>query len=43
MPDIYDDGAAYGPDPDAQLATEPPPDPIYDDGNVYGQNRTTEK
>lgn len=42
MPGIYDDGATYGPDPNAQNA-EPPADPIYDDGDVYGQHRTAER
>lgn len=35
-PEIYDDGAAYGPDPEAEL-DEPTPDPLYDDGATYGQ------
>ncbi|MEW9521815.1 hypothetical protein [Streptomyces tubercidicus] len=36
MSDIYDDGAPYGPDPDA-TTTDTPTDPVYDDGDVYGQ------
>ncbi|SCD37756.1 hypothetical protein GA0115253_1002215 [Streptomyces sp. Termitarium-T10T-6] len=36
---IYDDGATYGPDPDA-IVNEPQTDPIYDDGDVYGQPAT---
>ncbi|MGW0877163.1 hypothetical protein ACWD3Z_42895 [Streptomyces sp. NPDC002740] len=39
MNGIYDDGAAYGPDPRAQISTEPPADPIYDDGSEYGADR----
>lgn len=42
MSGIYDDGAAYGPDPDA-TTTDPPTDPIYDDGAPYGIDRTTEQ
>ena len=38
MTDIYDDGATYGPDPNAQT-DEPPTDPIYDDGAPYGADR----
>lgn len=33
---IYDDGATYGPDPDAGIPTDISADPIYDDGDVYG-------
>jgi len=40
--DIYDDGATYGPDPDAQIPTDTPADPIYD-GAQYGADPTTEK
>lgn len=41
MTGIYDDGAAYGPDPDAQLPADMPADPIYDDGAQYGADRVT--
>lgn len=41
MNGIYDDGATYGPDPDA-IVNEPQSDPIYDDGEVYGQPTTQE-
>lgn len=34
MADIYDDGACYGPNPDAP--GDVPQDPIYDDGAQYG-------
>ncbi|MGW3381940.1 hypothetical protein ACWDCO_17345 [Streptomyces albogriseolus] len=40
---IYDDGATYGPDPDAQISTDTPADPTYDDGAQYGTDRVTEK
>ncbi|MEU3639884.1 hypothetical protein AB0H23_27170 [Streptomyces albogriseolus] len=40
---IYDDGATYGPDPDAQISTDTPADPIYDDGAQYGTDRAIEK
>ncbi|MDQ0809770.1 hypothetical protein QFZ63_001484 [Streptomyces sp. B3I7] len=43
MSSIYDDGATYGPEPDAQLAADAPTDPIYDDGAQYGTDRATEK
>ncbi|MGX1254180.1 hypothetical protein RKD48_006691 [Streptomyces ambofaciens] len=43
MNGIYDDGATYGPDPDAQPATDTPADPIYDDGAQYGADPTTEQ
>ncbi|WP_331728934.1 hypothetical protein OG693_39045 (plasmid) [Streptomyces sp. NBC_01259] len=36
MNGIYDDGATYGADPDAQPTQEEPNDPIYDDGAQYG-------
>lgn len=39
MDGIYDDGATYGPNPDAQRATDAPSDPIYDDGAQYGWER----
>ena len=42
MPGIYDDGATYGPDPNAQT-TDAPADPIYDDGAVYGAARGGEE
>ncbi|MEU0060103.1 hypothetical protein [Streptomyces sp. NPDC006334] len=42
MSDIYDDGATYGSDPDAQSPTEPAADPIYDDGAQYGTDRSAE-
>ncbi|MER0476786.1 hypothetical protein ABR737_00175 [Streptomyces sp. Edi2] len=40
MSGIYDDGATYGPDPNA-TATDTPTDPIYDDGDTHGQSGTT--
>ncbi|MDP5310405.1 hypothetical protein [Streptomyces poriferorum] len=40
MAGIYDDGATYGPDPDAQPAQETSTDPIYDDGAQYGSATT---
>jgi hypothetical protein len=43
MNGIYDDGATYGPNLDAQIPTDPTADPIYDDGVQYGADRTTEK
>lgn len=43
MNDIYDDGATYGPDPNAQIHTDTPTDPIYDDGAVYGADLAAEK
>lgn len=43
MTGIYDDGAAYGHDPDAQIPTESAADPLYDDGAQYGADRATEK
>ncbi|MFI2620415.1 hypothetical protein [Streptomyces sp. NPDC018584] len=43
MSGIYDDGATYGPDADAQPPTDTPTDPIYDDGAEYGAARATEK
>lgn len=43
MSGIYDDGATYGPDPDAQPTDETPTETIYDDGAQYGTDRTTEK
>ncbi|MFF0191370.1 hypothetical protein ACFYT5_00240 [Streptomyces anulatus] len=36
MGGIHDDGAAYGPDPDAPPPQDAPADPIYDDGAQYG-------
>lgn len=39
---IYDDGATYGPDPDATPAQADIVDPIYDDGAQYGSTGTTE-
>ncbi|WP_404950867.1 hypothetical protein [Streptomyces sp. ARC12] len=42
MSDIYDDGATYGPNSDAQPSQDAPTDPIYDDGAQYGRP-TTEK
>ncbi|WP_329046710.1 hypothetical protein [Streptomyces sp. NBC_01422] len=36
MSGIYDDGATYGPDPEAQTSQDTPADPIYDDGAQYG-------
>ncbi|MFI6140278.1 hypothetical protein ACIBCC_19085 [Streptomyces griseus] len=36
MSGIYDDGATYGPNPDAQPPHDTPADPIYDDGAQYG-------
>jgi hypothetical protein len=36
MSGIYDDGATYGPNPDAQPPQDVPADPIYDDGARYG-------
>ena len=43
MTGIYDDGATYGPDPDARLSTETAADSIYDDGAQYGADRAAEK
>jgi hypothetical protein len=43
MNGIYDDGAAYGPDPNATLPIDTPADPIYDDGATYGTDRDDEK
>ncbi|MFF8910530.1 hypothetical protein [Streptomyces olivaceoviridis] len=43
MKAIYDDGATYGPDPNATIPTDTPADPIYDDGAVYGAGRDDEK
>ena len=43
MDSIYDDGATYGPDPDAQIPAETAADPIYDDGAQYGADPATEK
>jgi hypothetical protein len=43
MAGIYDDGATYGPDSDAEIPTETAVDPIYDDGAQYGAGRTDEK
>lgn len=37
MTGIYDDGATYGPDPDATPNQTDVADPIYDDGDQYGQ------
>ncbi|MET8605822.1 hypothetical protein ABZV92_19985 [Streptomyces rubiginosohelvolus] len=37
---IYDDGASYGTDPDAEFAQDLPADPIYDDGDWYGPPRS---
>ncbi|MFE7077743.1 hypothetical protein ACFU96_47495 [Streptomyces sp. NPDC057620] len=36
MTGIYDDGATYGIDPDAEIPDAAPADPIYDDGAAYG-------
>ncbi|GAA5604518.1 hypothetical protein [Streptomyces griseus] len=36
MSGIYDDGATYGPNPDALPPQDTPTDPIYDDGEQYG-------
>jgi hypothetical protein len=33
--DLYDDGATYGPDPDADTATDFDTSGIYDDGRQY--------
>ncbi|MFG3429696.1 hypothetical protein [Streptomyces californicus] len=39
MSGIYDDGASYGTDPDAEFVQDLPADPIYDDGDWYGPPR----
>ncbi|MGW9299547.1 hypothetical protein ACWHA3_01815 [Streptomyces cyaneofuscatus] len=36
MSGIYDDGATYGLNPDAQPPQDVQTDPIYDDGAQYG-------
>ncbi|MGW5679834.1 hypothetical protein ACWEV4_32955 [Streptomyces sp. NPDC003860] len=41
MSGVHDDGAAYGPDPEAQPSRDTLADPIYDDGAPYGP--TTEQ
>ena len=43
MTGIYDAGATYGPDPNAQIPTDTPADSIYDDGAMYGADRATEE
>ncbi|MGC5533532.1 hypothetical protein [Streptomyces sp. SR-10] len=39
MNGIFDDGAAFGPNPDAQPPQDTPTDPIYDDGAQYGAHQ----